>query len=50
MRDIRVELAGSFGSARAFRLDEKLPVKAGGAGMSEFTLPRVGEYEVVVLE
>ena len=50
MRDIRVELAGTFDNATAIRLDQKLPVTARGNGTSAFTLPRVGEYEVVVLE
>ena len=50
MRDVRVELAGIFASATAVGLDQKLPVTVGGKGTTEFTLPRVGEYEVVVLE
>ena len=50
MRDIRVELAGTFPTATAIRLDQKLSVTAPGNGTSAFTLPRVGEYEVVVLE
>ncbi len=50
MRDIRVELAGDFAAAEAIRLDQKLSVAAQGNGMTVFTLPRVGEYEVVVLE
>jgi hypothetical protein len=49
MRDIRVELAGTFQTATAIGLDEKLPVTARNAS-SAFTLPRVSEYEVVVLE
>ena len=50
MRDIRVELAGTFPTATAIRLGQKLSITAPGKGTSVFTLPRVGEYEVVVLE
>ena len=50
MRDIRVELTGAFTTARAIRLDQNLSVSAQGNGTRSFTLPRVGEYEVVVLE
>jgi hypothetical protein len=50
MRDIRVELAGDFSTATAIGLDQKLSITAPGKGTSAFTLPRVGEYEVVVLE
>jgi hypothetical protein len=50
MRDIRVELAGDFKSATAAKLDQKLPVSAARKGASAFMLPKVGEYEVVVLE
>jgi hypothetical protein len=50
MRDIRVELAGDFKSAAAARLNQNLPVTVGRQGASEFVLPRVGEYEVVVLK
>jgi hypothetical protein len=50
MRDVRVELAGRFPTAMAVALNQKLQVTAGNDGMTAFTLPRVGEYEVVVLE
>jgi hypothetical protein len=50
MRDVRVELAGTFATAMAMRLDQKLAVTPRDDGTSAFTLPRVDEYEVVVLE
>ena len=49
MRDIRVELAGTFSTATAIRLDQKLSVTASGNGITAFTVPRIGGYEVVVL-
>jgi len=49
MRDVRVELSGNFATATAIGLNQKLPLTAGEKGASDFTLPRVGEYEVVVL-
>jgi hypothetical protein len=50
MRDVRVELADSFKTATAVRLNQTLTVTAANDGKTTFTLPRVGEYEVVVLE
>jgi hypothetical protein len=50
MRDIRVELQGEFKSATAVSLDQKLPLTVGDHAAKTFVLPRVGEYEVVVLE
>jgi hypothetical protein len=50
MRDISVDLAGSFSSATAVRMNQELPVRNHGNGNRAFTLPQVGEYEVVVLE
>jgi hypothetical protein len=49
MRDITVEVAGEFGSARAIRAGESLTVEQTG-GATKFTLPRLEAYEVVVLE
>jgi hypothetical protein len=49
MRDVAVDLAGDFARARAMVLGETLALtRAGGRG--RFTLPRLGAYEVVVLE
>jgi hypothetical protein len=50
MRDIRVELNEPFSTATAMRLDQKLAVTTQANGMRAFTVPRVSEYEVVVLE
>jgi hypothetical protein len=50
MRDVRVELAGTFARATAVRLGQELQLTARANGTSAFTLPRVGEYEVAVLE
>jgi hypothetical protein len=50
MGDIRVELADTFKTATAVRLDHKLAVTAQENGITAFTVPRIGEYEVVVLE
>jgi hypothetical protein len=50
MRDIRVDLASTLPTATAIRLNQKLEVTSQDNGRSVFTLPRVGEYEVVVLE
>jgi hypothetical protein len=50
MRDILVELAGTFSSATAICLNQELPITVQDNGTSAFTLPRVGEYEVVVLD
>ncbi len=49
MRDVSIDLAGEFGSARAMMLGQALPVTRPG-GRTRFTLPRLGAYEVVVLE
>jgi hypothetical protein len=50
MRDVRVELRGRFSTATAVKLDQKLPVTTADNGTTTFTLPKVEEYEVVVLE
>ncbi|MEO7346284.1 MAG: alpha-amylase family protein [Opitutaceae bacterium] len=52
MRDIAVELdaaAGNFTRARAMKLGESLRFRT-ASGRRAFTLPRLGAYEVVVLE
>ena len=49
MRDIAVDLAEDFTRARATALGEALAVTRSGA-RGRFTLPRLGAYEVVVLE
>ena len=45
MRDIAVELKGSYRKASSIRLGRQLPLANG-----RFTLPRLGDYDVVVLE
>jgi hypothetical protein len=49
MRDVEVELAEGFDRARAVASGEALRVVRSGA-YGRFTLPRLGAYEVVVLE
>ena len=44
MRDIRVGVQGAFRTARALRLGRSLEVDKG------FTLPQLGDYELIVLE
>jgi hypothetical protein len=48
-RDLRVELAGAYASARSETLERALPVERSGRHTA-FTLPRLGGYDVVVLE
>jgi hypothetical protein len=50
MRDIHVELSGTFRTAMAIRLGQKLSINAQSNGSTAFTLPQLSEYEVVVLE
>jgi len=49
MEAIRVRIAGEFRSAKTVRAPGSLPVRAGG-GYTEFTIPRLSDYELVVLE
>jgi hypothetical protein len=49
MRDIRVELAGEFRSARSVRLGQNLNVTQQGR-YTGFLLPQLEAYDVVVLE
>jgi len=49
MRDISIDLAGDFARARALVLGETLAVARTGE-RGRFALPRLGAYEVVVLE
>jgi hypothetical protein len=49
MSGIEVRVEGTFHSARAQRTPARLPVKA-AAGYSTFTVPRLADYELVVLE
>ena len=49
IRDIRIDLAREFKSARAVALDRTLPVTANGRFRS-FTVPRLQGYEVIVVE
>jgi hypothetical protein len=49
MTGIRVEVAGNFKSARTLRSPGNLPVRLKN-GFAEFTIPRLADYELVVLE
>jgi hypothetical protein len=49
MRDIRVELAGQFRSARSVRLGQDLSVERKGR-YTGFLLPKLEDYDLVVLE
>lgn len=49
MRDIRIELAGQFSSARSMALGQTLALTR-GARSSRFSLPKLEAYDVVVLE
>jgi hypothetical protein len=49
MRDIHVELAGAFRTARAVRRPGALAVSAGG-GYSRITVPVLNDYELVLFE
>jgi hypothetical protein len=49
MRQLKVQAALQFSSARALGLGEKLPVRGSGR-YREFTLPKLEAYEVVILE
>jgi hypothetical protein len=49
MRDVAVEIKGNFQHARAIRLSRALSLTRAGDYM-RFSLPRLGAYDVVVLE
>jgi hypothetical protein len=49
MRDIRLELAGVFRTARSSVLDRSLPMRQEGS-YSILTLPALAEYDILVLE
>lgn len=49
MHDIALELEGSFQHARSIRLDRALPLTDVGE-YTRFSLPRLGAYDVIVLE
>jgi hypothetical protein len=49
IRDIRIDLARDVRRVRAVALDRALPVTANGRFRS-FTVPRLGAYEVIVVE
>jgi hypothetical protein len=49
MSGIRVQVAGAFTSAKTVRSAGAIPVQS-ARGYSEFTLPRLSDYELVVLE
>jgi hypothetical protein len=49
MSGIQAQLAGSFKTARSLRTPGNLPVKL-NSGYTEFTLPQLTDYELIVLE
>lgn len=49
MRDIQVQLAGAFKTAKTLRTPGRVIVKANN-GYSEFTIPQLTDYELIVLE
>ena len=49
MDAIHVRVAGHFTAARTVRLPHSLPVTFAG-GYSEFTVPHLADYELVVLQ
>jgi hypothetical protein len=49
VKDIRVQIAGGFKSARTIRSPHNLPLHVSG-GYSEFTIPELADYELVVLQ
>jgi len=49
MQNITVEIDEEFGSARAIRTEQELPVTRTGPS-TKFTLPKLQAYEVIVLE
>ncbi|MEO8132167.1 MAG: alpha-amylase family protein, partial [Bryobacteraceae bacterium] len=49
MRDINIDLAGTFTKARSVTLERELPITK-LAGRTKITLPTLNEYDVVVLE
>ena len=49
MRELRLELAGEYTSARSAMLERALPLTRAGR-YSAFSLPRLGAYDVVVVE
>lgn len=49
MKDIQINIAGTFKTARTLRAAATLPTHA-AAGHTTFTLPALADYEVVVLE
>jgi hypothetical protein len=48
MEAIHIRIAGNFGSAQTIRSPGTLAVRA-ASGYSEFTIPRLSDYELVVL-
>jgi hypothetical protein len=49
MHDIKIRMAGTFSEAESQRLPRHLAIKADG-GYSEFTLPQLSDYELVVVK
>jgi hypothetical protein len=49
MNQIHIQVAGSYKNAKAVRAQESLPVRMTG-GYTELTLPRLSDYELLVLQ
>jgi hypothetical protein len=49
MSGIRVQVAGAFKTAKTLRMPRSLTVKV-NRGYSEFTIPQLSDYELVVIE
>lgn len=49
MNDIRIRMAGAFSSAQALRTPASLPIHS-AEGYSEFVLPRLSDYELIVVQ
>jgi hypothetical protein len=49
MSDIRIQVAGTFQSAKTVRSPGTIDVHR-NQGYSEFTIPHLADYEVVVLQ
>jgi hypothetical protein len=49
MSEIRIRMAGNFSSAESLRSPGSLPIRSAG-GYSEFVLPKLSDYELIVVK
>ncbi len=49
MKDIHIRVAGKYHSAKIIRNSQSLPIRE-SAGYTEFVIPQLGDYEMVVIE